>query len=328
MNTTTNQTQENKWYDNISTLIVVFIFLPPVGIYGIIKHKTSTLKKLLYIFPASIYTIFILMVLLGTVLTIVNPKEYYKDGLDYYNKGNYEKAIQYFSLIRENEIGYKDAIVKIEIAKRKVIEEQALKDAKLKEEILLKTAKLRDFQKTWADSIVKSESKEGNRHLVAVKLSLPDSILFEYTKGVTINGFDVNIQNDTVMYRNSYRENLRKKFGNEFSNTKVYISCIPNSKVDYQKVLADKQAKAERNDKINRQFSAWDGSHRKLERFVKDRMNDPSSFDHVKTTYADKGSYLLVQMTYRGTNPFGALILTQIIAKVDFDGNVLSYTEN
>jgi len=54
-------------------------------------------------------------------------------------------------------------------------------------------------------------------------------------------------------------------------------------------------------------------------------MNDPSSFKHVKTTYADKGNYLSVQMTYRGKNAFGALRLEQIVAKVDLEGNVLSY---
>ena len=321
---TTNQTQQKKWYDNTVLLIILFFILPPLGIYGVIKRRTSKFKKILYLVPAIFLSLFGFLFILSQLF----PIDSYKEGLDYYHKGEYEKAIKNFSLVSENEESYEDALLKIEIAKQKISEKQILQEVKIREEILQKMAKLQDFQKSWADSILKSESEEGNRHLVAVKLSLPDSILFEYTKGVTIKGFDINIQNDTVMYRKSYKESLRKKFGNEFESTKVYISCIPNSKVDYQKILADKQAKVERNDKINRQFSPWDGSHRKLERFVKDRMNDPSSFDHVKTTYADKGSYLLVQMTYRGTNSFGALILTQITAKVDFDGNVLSYTQS
>ena len=53
---TTNQEQK-KWYDNTGLLIVFFFFLPPVGIYGAIKRKTSTFKKLLYIIPASISTV-------------------------------------------------------------------------------------------------------------------------------------------------------------------------------------------------------------------------------------------------------------------------------
>src|SRR5690606_1078457 len=312
---TTNQEQK-KWYDNIGILIVFFFFLPPVGIYGVIKRKTSTFKKLLYIIPASISTIFAFILILGTILSIAFPIDYYKKGLESYNKQDYKIAIEHFRKVKSNEENYEDALLKIKIAKEELAEEErllevkkSLEDTERKEYQLKRISELKDFQKSWADSIVKSESQEGNRHLVAVKLSLPDSILFEYTKGVTINGFDVNIKNDTVMYRKSYKESLREKFGNEFDNTKVYISCIPNSKIDYQKVLAEKQAKAERQDKINRQFSAWDGSHRKLERFIKSIMNDPSSFKHVKTTYADKGNYLLVQMTYRGKNAFGALRL-------------------
>ena len=53
-------------------------------------------------------------------------------------------------------------------------------------------------------------------------------------------------------------------------------------------------------------------------------MNDPSSFDHIKTTYSDKGNYLLVQMKFRGKNSFGAKIIEVVTAKVDLEGNILS----
>lgn len=43
----------------------------------------------------------------------------------------------------------------------------------------------------------------------------------------------------------------------------------------------------ERNLWIRSQFSAWDGSHRELEKLVKKSLNDEKSFDHIETTYRD-----------------------------------------
>ena len=183
---------------------------------------------------------------------------------------------------------------------------------------------LKAFQKHWADSILKSETKPGNRHFVNIRLVLPDTILFEYTEAITRLGYNENLMNDTVFYREYYNKELLKKLGTNFDNQNTYISFIPNKNVDFKKIVAEKEAKTERNNKILRQFSQWDGSHRNLERLIKDNMNDPSSFDHVETTYADKGKYILVQMRYRGKNAFGATVLNTTTAKVDIDGNILS----
>ena len=80
----------------------------------------------------------------------------------------------------------------------------------------------------------------------------------------------------------------------------------------------------ERKKKIERQFSAWDGSHRNLERAIKRLMNDPDSYDHVETVYWDKGDHLIVRTTFRGKNAFGGIIRNSIRAKVDLDGNVIA----
>lgn len=92
----------------------------------------------------------------------------------------------------------------------------------------------------------------------------------------------------------------------------------------------DKQiAKQEKiKETFQLQFSAWDGSHIKLVRTVKDSMNDPKSFEHVETRYYfDKKNNEIIHviMKFRGTNAFGALILNTIKAKIDIDGNVLDY---
>lgn len=82
-----------------------------------------------------------------------------------------------------------------------------------------------------------------------------------------------------------------------------------------------------RKQKIERQFSAWDGSHRKLEIFIKNIMNDPDSYDHVKTVYWDKGNYLIVKTTFRGNNAFGGKVINWVRAKVDMDGNIVNIIE-
>ena len=84
-----------------------------------------------------------------------------------------------------------------------------------------------------------------------------------------------------------------------------------------------------RTEKIESNFSAWDGSHIKLSRYVKERMKNPDSFEEVSTKYRDNGSKITVQMTYRGTNSFGAIVTNSIIANTDaITGEVLEIIEN
>lgn len=85
-----------------------------------------------------------------------------------------------------------------------------------------------------------------------------------------------------------------------------------------------KQIAAEaRKNRIESQFSAWDGSHRNLERVIKKSMNDPDSYEHAKTVYWDHGDYLMVKTTFRGKNAFGGVVKNSVTAKVSLDGQVL-----
>lgn len=56
--------------------------------------------------------------------------------------------------------------------------------------------------------------------------------------------------------------------------------------------------------------------------FVKNEMNDPDSFEHVKTLISEKGKYLQVNMKYRENNSYGAKVLKSIDAKLNRDGSV------
>lgn len=78
-----------------------------------------------------------------------------------------------------------------------------------------------------------------------------------------------------------------------------------------------------RTQTLDKQFSAWDGSHPSLTQRIKGTMNDPDGYEHVETKYWDREEYLIVQTTFRGKNGFGATVLLSVKARVDLSGNVL-----
>ncbi len=88
------------------------------------------------------------------------------------------------------------------------------------------------------------------------------------------------------------------------------------AKIEIEKIRA-------REKQIEEQFSAWDGSHRNLERVIKKAMNDPDSYEHDETKYWDRGDHLIVETTYRGKNAFGGVVKNYVKAKISLDGQVL-----
>jgi hypothetical protein len=81
--------------------------------------------------------------------------------------------------------------------------------------------------------------------------------------------------------------------------------------------------KAERQKKIEAQFSGWSGAHYTFERMIKDSMNDPDSYSHVETKYIDKGTFIRVFCTFRGKNGFGGMVKNTKVADFSLDGNFL-----
>ncbi|GAA4100538.1 hypothetical protein GCM10022392_26420 [Mucilaginibacter panaciglaebae] len=93
-------------------------------------------------------------------------------------------------------------------------------------------------------------------------------------------------------------------------------------------VTVTEESAEDRQEKIKYQFSPWSGAHIKLERYIKGNMNDPDSYEHIETTYSDKGSYLIVVTKFRGKNSFGGKVINYVKAKVDLDGNVIKIIDN
>lgn len=86
---------------------------------------------------------------------------------------------------------------------------------------------------------------------------------------------------------------------------------------------AEYASKKERREKIESLFSAYDGSQPAVERAIKDRMNDPDSYEHVATRFSDKGSYVMVYTQFRGRNAFNAKIMSVATAKIDLSGHLV-----
>ena len=120
---------------------------------------------------------------------------------------------------------------------------------------------------------------------------------------------------------------LYKELVNLYPSNKKYSERYEYYSKKVQEEKEKQRLAAERKKRIESQFSAWDGSHRNLERVVKKAMNDPESYKHVETVYWDMGSYLIVRTTFRGKNVFGGVVKNSVKAKVDLDGNVLEILE-
>lgn len=95
----------------------------------------------------------------------------------------------------------------------------------------------------------------------------------------------------------------------------------------YQNKLFERAKKQIADEKLEKQFSKWNGSHRNLEEIIKKSMNDPSSFEHVETKYWEQGDHIVVLTTFRGKNAFGGVVTNSIKAKVSLERKILEILE-
>lgn len=238
MGTNGLQPQSKAWYDNKILLVIFFFLLPPVGIYAMAKHKTIIWKKIFYIVPASLSIFLLLMIIIVTI-----TKDDYKTAMTFYNSKNYMEAYKYFNRVSSDDENYKDDVAKLRelqpkfdsvvLAQRnKELNESPKREIDNQKLSADEITILKEFQKKWADSLVRVENTPINgNHLISNKVVAPDSILLEYSKGVTKEGFDINLHQDTELYRKFYKEAVSKKLGKQYANYPVYISPIANKEV-------------------------------------------------------------------------------------------------
>jgi len=86
-------------------------------------------------------------------------------------------------------------------------------------------------------------------------------------------------------------------------------------------------AQEKHKQKVEALFSGWNGSHKKLEKMIKQNLNDPSSYEHVQTLYWDEQDSVIVKTTIRAKNGFGAIMTTSYRAVSDLQGNLRSISQ-
>lgn len=96
-----------------------------------------------------------------------------------------------------------------------------------------------------------------------------------------------------------------------------------------EKVRLEKEARRveARKESLQAGFSSWNGSHIELSKLIKESMNDPGSYKHVKTEYWDNGDHLIVKTSFRGKNAFGGVVLNWVKAKATIDGRIVYIIE-
>lgn len=148
-----------------------------------------------------------------------------------------------------------------------------------------------------------------NEHAAIQKAEKTERLLAEL-KSIPVKEYNEN--------KNLYQQLLKMHPNNELYKEKVAFYSNKIEEEKRKKIAAEKRKK-----RIESQFSAWDGSHRNLERVIQKSMNDPDSYDHVETVYWDQGDHLIVRTTFRGKNAFGGVVKNSVKAKVSLDGQVL-----
>lgn len=296
-------TNKSKWYDSKPLLIILLFILPPLGIVGIFKRNSITWKKIIYTLGGITSSLFFLFLTVGIIGVIFFPIDYFKDGNEYFYKGQYDKAVENYNKVPKDNIHYTDAQSQLNRI-RQISDSLAMQTQLELETIELKKQKqfneLALFQKNWADSIMKVY--EG--YIIKNTVSL-DTIYFQLGKEATRGNWRHSAESHQSIIQKDYNSMVAVKFA-DIDKPETIMLLVPDEKqaIENQKIAA-------RKERISKQFSPWDGAHRNLEKYIKKSMNDPKSYKHDETTYSDKGSYILVQTRFRGKNSFGATVYKQ-----------------
>lgn len=115
-------------------------------------------------------------------------------------------------------------------------------------------------------------------------------------------------------------EKLPQHVKDSINLAKAHQDSLDNIQREAERLVNEQK---NRKEKVEKQFSAWDGSHPGLTRLIKKSMNDPDSYEHVETRFRDDGNSIFVITEFRGKNAFGGKVKNTVSARVDFEGNVI-----
>lgn len=207
---------------------------------------------------------------------------------------------------------------------------------------LHKLAEIRKYYGYLSNSYVSSPknyleiTEDENTGITTYKLN--PEILFEKLPAIDREKIGKIISYQLEFKLNADNEIISRKTIVGFSEVGVYE--IHNDSIDDISYLFDSekieaQKLAYEEEEINRKqrqeyerrvkefekkcISEWDGAQTELKQLIEKNLHDPSSFEHVETSYRLNQGYAVVVMKYRAKNAFNAKILNSVTAKVSIE---------
>lgn len=131
------------------------------------------------------------------------------------------------------------------------------------------------------------------------------------------------------METNNQIQNQGKEVIAEFAkhkkSIKIIVALLLACFIGYLVFSPGKQYTPE--EKIENQFSQLNGKHNKSVIAIKEKMNDPSSFEHVQTKYWVMDDHIKVLTTFRGTNALGAVVAQTALTNVSKEDGTVNLLE-
>ena len=212
---------------------------------------------------------------------------------------------------------------------------------KEEEVVTLETLIAKNREKVYSEMPFQ-EPEIGSVMIIRVDNEDTEGILHKITdKGILFGSDDVKImftwdrlsKKDLIKLRRSDYEEFAKEIATEWAQGELAKIEAEKLKKAEEAERKRQEAEAKRQKRYNasrfRQefISSWDGSCRPVVNALKSVMDDPDSFEHVKTewwTLKGTTDQYLIHMTCRGNNKFGAKILTKIEAVCRVNGSIVS----
>lgn len=107
--------------------------------------------------------------------------------------------------------------------------------------------------------------------------------------------------------------------------TMLGISC--QNKKKYKWPYSQEEEDRRKKEMISDCISDWEGSGIELTTHIKENMNDPDSYQHIKSQHYYKNGILYITTEFRGKNAFGGVVKETLSATVDLNCNIIEIHE-
>lgn len=212
------------------------------------------------------------------------------------------------------------------------IKNQTITNTKQIENLTPKTITKEYFEKNKANIISNLQEAKTQKNFnlffkdIAPYLAFNDPIIEELNKSTTKQYKEH--QKDILINQINELPNTEENFKKILEHYKKLLSLEPTSErfkyevTQYESKVKSIEDSRARKLLILKQFTPT-GKHIFLYSVVKNIMKDPDSFEHINSTYEDKGDYIIVTMQFRGKNSFGAKIIDSISGKFKLTGELI-----